>query len=101
LFELRSSAISVIKRNNDFGTGYSSLAYIAQLPVAAVKIDRAFITTMLDNANSAILVRTIISLAHFLKVVSLRIPVRASSVTATETDLCAQACSAELDWRSA
>ncbi len=52
---------------DDFGTGYSSLAYLAKLPVATLKIDRAFISTMLDDPNAATLVQTIISLAHSLQ----------------------------------
>ncbi len=51
---------------DDFGTGYSSLAYLARLPVETLKIDRAFISTMLDDASSATLVQTMISLAHSL-----------------------------------
>jgi diguanylate cyclase (GGDEF)-like protein/PAS domain S-box-containing protein len=51
---------------DDFGTGYSSLAYLAQLPVNALKIDRAFIATMTSDAHSMTLVSTIISLAHAL-----------------------------------
>jgi diguanylate cyclase (GGDEF)-like protein/PAS domain S-box-containing protein len=52
---------------DDFGTGYSSLGYLAKLPVNAVKIDRSFIMTMAESADSMSIVSTIISLAHSLK----------------------------------
>jgi EAL domain-containing protein (putative c-di-GMP-specific phosphodiesterase class I) len=52
---------------DDFGTGYSSLAYLAKLPAPALKIDRAFITTMLDEPNNMTLVSMMISLAHSLR----------------------------------
>jgi EAL domain-containing protein (putative c-di-GMP-specific phosphodiesterase class I) len=52
---------------DDFGTGYSSLAYLAKLPLNSLKIDRSFITTMIDNVDSMTIVSTIISLARALK----------------------------------
>jgi PAS domain S-box-containing protein/diguanylate cyclase (GGDEF)-like protein len=52
---------------DDFGTGYSSLSYLAKLPLNALKIDRSFIITMTDNAESMNIVSTIISLARSLK----------------------------------
>lgn len=52
---------------DDFGTGYSSLSYVARLPVHALKIDRSFISSMLDDPSAMTLVSTIISLARALK----------------------------------
>jgi diguanylate cyclase (GGDEF)-like protein len=52
---------------DDFGTGFSSLSYVAKLPVHALKIDRSFVSTMLDDPSAMTLVSTIISLARALK----------------------------------
>jgi diguanylate cyclase (GGDEF)-like protein/PAS domain S-box-containing protein len=52
---------------DDFGTGYSSLSYLTRLPIKALKIDRSFIMTMVDEPESMSIVSTIISLAHALR----------------------------------
>jgi diguanylate cyclase len=51
---------------DDFGTGHSSLAYLAKLPVSAIKIDRIFIAAMLEDLGTRRLVATMIDLAHSL-----------------------------------
>lgn len=54
---------------DDYGTGYSSLAYLRQLPVDELKLDRTFVTHMDTDPRSAAIVRSTIALAHSLDMV--------------------------------
>lgn len=51
---------------DDFGTGYTSLAYLRDLPIDELKIDRSFVTHMKQEHKDAVIVRTAIELAHRL-----------------------------------
>ncbi len=51
---------------DDFGTGYSSLAYLTQLPLDCLKIDRSFIQEMQINPQQLMVVRGIVALGSAL-----------------------------------
>ena len=53
---------------DDFGTGYSSLAYLSELPFDKLKIDRSFVRTLHERAESAKIVASIIGLSRSLGV---------------------------------
>ncbi|MFA9558224.1 EAL domain-containing protein [Evansella sp. AB-rgal1] len=52
---------------DDFGTGFSSLSYIKDFPIDTIKIDRSFIHNIFKDTKSQAIVKTIINLAHSLK----------------------------------
>jgi len=60
------SALGVRIAIDDFGTGYSSLAYLKGLSVDELKIDRSFVVDMCDSDSSAVIVRSMVQLAHNL-----------------------------------
>jgi Amt family ammonium transporter len=60
--ELRSLGVAI--HLDDFGTGYSALSYLHRLPLDAVKVDRAFTSSIDTEERPLHVVRAIISLAH-------------------------------------
>ncbi len=65
---------------DDFGTGYSSLAYLRRFNVDTIKIDKSFVTHLLDNSEAEILVSAIIQLAKGLKLKTLAEGVESQAV---------------------
>ncbi len=63
---MRLSQIGIHLAIDDFGTGYSSLAYLRQLPMRRLKIDRSFVKELPQQDHSRAIVNAIIALAHEL-----------------------------------
>ena len=64
LNELRSLGVHVSM--DDFGTGYSSLSYLRKFPFDKIKIDQSFVRQLPHDAESAAIVRAIITMAKCL-----------------------------------
>ncbi|GIC79236.1 EAL domain-containing protein [Moritella sp. F3] len=62
LGELRDLGIHIAI--DDFGTGYSSLAYLTQLQFDSLKIDRSFVSKMLESDNHAAIIAAIITMTE-------------------------------------
>ena len=62
LLQLRAAGVMIAV--DDFGTGYSSLAYLRDLPIDELKLDRSFVIPMLDDDRASALVDSSIHLGH-------------------------------------
>ena len=60
-------ALGVTLALDDFGMGYSSLSALKRLPLDQLKIDKGFVSEVLTDPTDAAIARTIITLAHSLK----------------------------------
>lgn len=80
---------------DDFGTGYSSLAHLRALPFDRIKIDRSFVSSMFENAESAAIVSAIAGLGA-----SLDVPITAEGIEDEEsiTKLKALGCTKGQGW---
>jgi len=65
LRELKRAGVQI--SIDDFGTGYSSLAYLRQLPIDSLKIDRSFVAEI-DSGRGDVFAETIVALARKLGV---------------------------------
>ncbi|MFW1678670.1 EAL domain-containing protein [Pontibacter sp. JAM-7] len=65
LHEIRQLGIALSLDN--FGTGNSSLSYLSKMPISSLKIDLTYIRDIVKNPHHAALTRSIISMAHALK----------------------------------
>ncbi len=60
------AALGVTISMDDFGTGYSSLAYLRDLPVTELKLDRSFTADLCSDVRTAAIIASTIDLAHRL-----------------------------------
>jgi diguanylate cyclase (GGDEF)-like protein len=66
LGELKSLSLQLSM--DDFGTGYSSLSYLHRFPIDILKIDRSFVTGLIDKPESRQIITTILALADGMSI---------------------------------
>jgi len=67
----RLKSLGVKLSIDDFGTGYSSLSYLKSFAVDKLKIDQSFVRDMTNDANNAVIIRTIVQMAKNLNLKTL------------------------------
>lgn len=65
LWALHAAGIAI--SIDDFGTGYSCLAYLRELPVRQLKIDRSFVRDLPGDAEAEVIARTIVGMGRSLR----------------------------------
>ncbi|GAB4001935.1 hypothetical protein GCM10029992_38750 [Glycomyces albus] len=53
---------------DDFGTGFSSMQHLRRLPVTEIKIDRMFVTSLIEDSDNAAIVSSTIDLGRALDI---------------------------------
>lgn len=65
LYQLQNMGVHIAL--DDFGTGFSSLSQIRALPIGTIKLDKSFVNALRSSHEAGVLVTSIITLAHNLK----------------------------------
>ncbi|MGI4895146.1 MAG: EAL domain-containing protein, partial [Janthinobacterium lividum] len=80
---------------DDYGTGYSSLAYLRQLPIDDLKLDKSFLTDLAADPRALAIVQSTIVLAHSL---GLRLVAEGVEDEDTRRELAAAGCDVLQGW---
>lgn len=60
--------LGILTSLDDYGTGYSNLGYLKTFPITKLKIDRSFISKVVQSPHDAVIVRSTISMCHNLDI---------------------------------
>jgi diguanylate cyclase (GGDEF)-like protein len=63
---VEAHAHGVLTSIDDYGTGFSSLAYLRELPLSELKIDRTFVAAVRTDERSRVIIASTVALAHAL-----------------------------------
>ena len=80
---------------DDYGTGYSSLAYLRELPVDELKLDRSFVSGLQSDERALAIVRSTIGLAHSL---GMRMVAEGVEDAETSSELVEAGCDVQQGW---